>query len=111
MGDIEIIASNRMKEANRELSSLCKEIVSTAKGSFGWVNPVPKTLSPPLFHSESEDQLLDPLYRLLMDLNPLCANLLGRVPKEVHYGIRTGPAAYVLECKLLSKPHPCKIRV
>jgi hypothetical protein len=89
LADIKIIVSNRLKEANREVPLLCKEIVSMAKGSFGWVNLVLKTLSPPLFHSESEDQLLDRLYLLPKDLNPFYAHLLEGIPKEIHYRIRT----------------------
>lgn len=88
-GDIEIIVSNRIKEAYREMPLLCKEIVSMAKGSFKWVHLVLETLSIPLFNSESEDQLLDRLYSLPKDLDPFYAHLLESIPKGIHYRIRT----------------------
>jgi hypothetical protein len=88
-GDIEIIVSNRIKDANREMPLLCKEIVSMANGSFKWINLVLDTLSTPLFNFESEDQLLDQLYSLPKDLDPFYAHLLESIPKGIHYRIRT----------------------
>jgi len=84
LGDITTIVSNRLQEADRgDMPRLLKEIISKAKGSFVWVNLVLKTLSVPLFHFESEDELLDRLFLLPNDLEPFYKQLLEKIPQEI----------------------------
>jgi hypothetical protein len=84
LGDITTIVSNRLQEADRgDMPRLRKEIISKAKGSFVWVNLVLKTLSVPLFHFESEEELLDRLFLLPNDLEPFYKHLLEKIPREI----------------------------
>jgi hypothetical protein len=84
LGDITTIVSNRLQEADRgDMPRLRQEIISKAKGSFVWVNLVLKTLSVPLFHFESEEELLDRLFLLPNDLEPFYKHLLEKIPREI----------------------------
>lgn len=84
LDDITTIVSNRLQEADRgDMPRLRKEIISKAKGSFVWVNLVLKTLSVPLFHFESEEELLDRLVLLPNDLEPFYKHLLEKIPREI----------------------------
>jgi hypothetical protein len=82
--DIATIVSRRLQEVDREdMPHLRKEIISQAKGSFIWVNLVLKTLSVPLFHFESEEELLNRFYLLPNDLEPFYKQILEKIPREI----------------------------
>ncbi len=84
LGDITTIVSNSLQEADRgDMPRLRNEIISAAKGSFVWVKLVLKTLSVPLFHFASEEELLDRLILLPNDLEPLYRQLLEKIPREI----------------------------